>query len=112
METGDHIESSVHTVYTALLKLTPNRLVLDASFCIYKALNFGVSPFSQIYMDISILYAEIHGYPLIWSIGTSFSMESAYKLRNKKKTIWIGNSAEFYMDVRVNHKFTHTSSIF
>ena len=36
-------------------------------------------------------------------------MESAYKLRNKKKTFWIGNAAEFYMDVRINHKFTRTS---
>ena len=69
-------------------------------------------PFSQISMDISKLYTEIHGYPLIWSIGTSFSMESTYKLRNKKKTFWIGHAAEFYMDIRVNHKFTRTSSIF
>ena len=72
----------------------------------------GLIPFSQISMDISKLYAEIHGYPLIWSIGTLFSMEYGYKLRNKKKTFWIGNAAEFYMDVRVNHKFTRTSSIF
>ena len=56
-------------------------------------------PFSQISMDISKLYAEIHGYPLIRSIGTSFSMESAYKLRNKKKTfvlVMLQNSTWMY----------------